>query len=95
MAIVNFSRSNSVCIRCPKVYHLYCYIPPLSDEPADDWVCLSCSSRDEIFSVGNYNLYVKIKKKKHFSNYKIKARFKDCIPRDIMFHCIAAFMVPW
>ena len=76
MADVNFSRSNSACIRCPKVYHLYCYIPPLSDEPADDWVCLSCSSRDEIFSVGNYNLYVKIKKKNIFPTTKLKHGLK-------------------
>ena len=26
------------CDRCPKVYHLYCYIPPLKEEPPDDWV---------------------------------------------------------
>ena len=26
------------CDRCPKVYHLYCYIPPLEEEPPDDWV---------------------------------------------------------
>ena len=26
------------CDRCPKIYHLYCYIPPLTEEPPDDWV---------------------------------------------------------
>ncbi len=26
------------CDRCPKVYHLYCYIPALTEEPPDDWV---------------------------------------------------------
>ena len=26
------------CDRCPKVYHLFCYIPPLCEEPPDDWV---------------------------------------------------------
>lgn len=26
------------CDRCPKVYHLFCYIPPLTEEPPDDWV---------------------------------------------------------
>ena len=26
------------CDRCPRVYHLYCYIPPLAEEPPDDWV---------------------------------------------------------
>lgn len=25
------------CDRCPKVYHLYCYIPKLEKEPDDDW----------------------------------------------------------
>ena len=25
------------CDRCPRVYHLYCYIPPLAEEPPDDW----------------------------------------------------------
>eukprot|EP00095_Tigriopus_kingsejongensis_P002200 maker-scaffold2190_size19107-snap-gene-0.5 protein:Tk02200 transcript:maker-scaffold2190_size19107-snap-gene-0.5-mRNA-1 annotation:"e3 ubiquitin-protein ligase trim33-like" len=36
------------CDRCPKVYHLYCYIPPLTSEPPDDWVCLMCATFDEI-----------------------------------------------
>ena len=36
------------CDRCPKVYHLYCYIPPLTSEPPDDWVCLMCATYDEI-----------------------------------------------
>ena len=26
------------CDRCPKVYHLECYIPPMKKEPPDDWV---------------------------------------------------------
>ena len=26
------------CLRCPKVYHLECYIPPMKKEPPDDWV---------------------------------------------------------
>ena len=26
------------CDRCPKVFHLFCYIPPLTEEPPDDWV---------------------------------------------------------
>ena len=38
------------CDRCPKVYHLFCYIPPLTEEPPDDWVCDMCKSQDEIFS---------------------------------------------
>ena len=29
------------CDRCPKVYHLYCYIPPLKEEPPDDWVTIA------------------------------------------------------
>ena len=29
------------CDRCPKVYHMYCFIPPLTEEPPDDWVCLN------------------------------------------------------
>ena len=36
------------CDRCPKVYHLYCYIPPLMKEPPDDWVCLMCATHAEI-----------------------------------------------
>lgn len=39
------------CDRCPKVYHMGCYVPPLPGEPADDWVCLLCSSIDEILSL--------------------------------------------
>ena len=39
------------CDRCPKVYHMNCYVPPLPGEPADDWVCLLCTSIDEILSV--------------------------------------------
>ena len=27
------------CDRCPKVYHTFCFIPPLTEEPPDDWVC--------------------------------------------------------
>ena len=26
------------CLRCPKVYHMECYIPPMKKEPPDDWV---------------------------------------------------------
>lgn len=37
------------CDRCPKVYHLFCYIPPLTEEPPDDWVCDMCRTQDEIF----------------------------------------------
>ena len=36
------------CDRCPKVYHLFCYIPPLTEEPPDDWVCLMCATHAEI-----------------------------------------------
>ena len=36
------------CDRCPKVYHLMCYIPPLTQEPPDDWVCLMCATHAEI-----------------------------------------------
>jgi len=39
------------CDRCPKVYHMNCYVPPLPGEPADDWVCLLCTSIDEILSL--------------------------------------------
>ena len=45
------------CDRCPKVFHLYCYIPKLDAEPADDWTCLMCETRTEIFS-----LSVKVRK---------------------------------
>lgn len=33
-----------------------CYVPPLPGEPADDWVCLLCSSIDEILSVTSFVL---------------------------------------
>ena len=36
-----------------QVYHMGCYVPPLPGEPADDWVCLLCSSIDEILSVSH------------------------------------------
>jgi len=39
------------CDRCPKVYHLYCYIPALENEPADDWCCIMCETKDGIFSL--------------------------------------------
>jgi len=39
------------CDRCPKVYHLFCYVPPLTSEPPDDWVCLMCATIDEILSL--------------------------------------------
>ena len=29
------------CDRCPKVYHMYCFIPTLTEEPPDDWVYLN------------------------------------------------------
>lgn len=41
------------CDRCPKVYHLYCYIPPLTEEPPDDWVCLMCATYDELMAFPN------------------------------------------
>ena len=36
------------CDRCPKIYPLSCYIPPLPEEPPDDWVCLMCATPEEI-----------------------------------------------
>ena len=39
------------CDKCPKVYHLSCYIPPISPEPPGDWVCLMCSSVGDIKAV--------------------------------------------
>ena len=51
------------CDRCPKVYHLACYIPPMMKEPEDNWVCKNVSSGDlntghlntRLFSVWNLN----------------------------------------
>ena len=43
------------CDRCPLVYHMFCYIPPLTSEPPDDWICLMCSTTSEILSVGLYS----------------------------------------
>ena len=45
-----------VCPPAPQVYHMGCYVPPLPGEPADDWVCLLCSSIDEILSVRSTSL---------------------------------------
>ena len=39
------------CDRCPHVYHMFCYIPPLTSEPPDDWICLMCATPQEILSV--------------------------------------------
>ena len=39
------------CDNCPKVYHMFCYIPPLTTEPPDDWVCLMCATASQIKSV--------------------------------------------
>ena len=52
------------CDRCPNVFHMFCYIPPLTQEPADDWICLLCSTPTEIFSV---NLTV-LKLIQHFNS---------------------------
>ena len=41
------------CDRCPKIYHLSCYIPPLTEEPPDDWVCLMCATPEEVASYPN------------------------------------------
>ena len=35
------------CDRCTKIYHLYCYIPPLTEEPFDDWVRNNLTQRKE------------------------------------------------
>ena len=39
------------CDRCPNVYHMFCYIPPLTQEPPDDWICLMYATTNEILSV--------------------------------------------
>ncbi|XP_037622848.1 uncharacterized protein LOC119486639 [Sebastes umbrosus] len=35
------------CDRCPKVYHLDCHIPPLTNFPLGDWVCTLCRTDHE------------------------------------------------
>ena len=30
---------------------MFCYIPPLTSEPPDDWICLMCSTTSEILSL--------------------------------------------
>jgi len=41
------------CDRCPRVYHLKCYIPELSAEPADGWICLLCRTKKEFEKLSN------------------------------------------
>ena len=36
------------CVKCPKFYHPSCYIPPLTSELADEWVCLMCASVGDV-----------------------------------------------
>jgi len=43
------------CDRCPRVYHLKCYIPELSIEPADGWICLLCRTKKEFEKLPNDN----------------------------------------
>jgi len=41
------------CDRCPNVYHMFCYIPPLTTEPPDDWICLMCATPQEIMALSS------------------------------------------
>jgi len=41
------------CERCPRIYHLNCYIPSLSEEPPEDFVCLMCATNDELEKLPN------------------------------------------
>ena len=41
------------CDRCPNVYHMFRYIPPLTQEPPDDWICLMCATPQEIMTVSS------------------------------------------
>jgi len=41
------------CERCAKIYHLNCYIPSLSEEPPEDFVCLMCATNDELEKLPN------------------------------------------
>jgi len=44
------------CDRCPRVYHLECYIPELTAEPADGWICLLCRTKKEFEKLSNDNV---------------------------------------
>ena len=44
------------CDRCPNVYHMFCYIPPLTQEPPDDWICLMCATPQEIMVVSSMSM---------------------------------------
>ncbi|TRY68869.1 hypothetical protein TCAL_05075 [Tigriopus californicus] len=78
------------CDRCPKVYHLYCYIPPLTSEPPDDWVCLMCATKAEIQQFPNKkdkqsgklgNRDLKICRRilfEMFNQYPQSMPFRDC-----------------
>ena len=41
------------CDRCPRVYHLECYIPALVEEPGDNWTCLMCTTKRELRNIPN------------------------------------------
>ncbi|XP_046394134.1 E3 ubiquitin-protein ligase TRIM33-like isoform X2 [Ischnura elegans] len=40
------------CDKCPKVYHIYCHVPPLKGipGPSEAWQCLLCTGLDEILA---------------------------------------------
>jgi len=41
------------CSRCPRKYHLDCYIPILIDEPSKHWTCVVCMSMTEFEKMNN------------------------------------------
>ncbi|CAB4066240.1 unnamed protein product [Lepeophtheirus salmonis] len=76
------------CARCPKVYHLYCYVPSMASEPPDDWVCLLCATVAEVYQYSNKVEEGKMGERdlmicrrlllELYNQYPQSASFKDC-----------------
>ena len=56
LEFIDVHNYTTLIIPCVQVYHLYCYIPALENEPPDDWCCIMCETREGIFSVSVHTL---------------------------------------
>lgn len=64
------------CDTCPKVYHLHCHIPALSDLPRDSWSCGLCSN------IGHENKHITGQKRRfleQLTEWEIKLCEKICL----------------
>ena len=72
------------CDRCPNVYHMFCYIPPLTQEPPDDSICLICSTTNEILSVSFQS-----RSDSRIANVRLLVSYSDIkIPQSLRFTLI-------